>query len=187
MLDLARELGVHAYAVYHLLKSETWKGAPAVGVREIAETFRIGKDSAAKALRRLKKAGLVLEVPSRSVNRPSTWVVVHAKDAIEQRGQRPEVGTLRAKRKASERVPKEGHGVSLDKDARVLDQGRQRPQVGTPNKEVIPTPHLNTTAPHGARGRSASSGEFRGARKPAAREQLSRAAVGSAASWGRTG
>jgi hypothetical protein len=187
--DLAAEIGCHAFCVYNLLKSRSYRGAEPIGLREIARKFRMGKDSAAGAIRKLIAAGLVVEVTSSNVNQASSYVVEHAKDVLQARKDAkipcPQSGTQKPK----SHVLNQGHAVSSDKDAAVPEQGRHCPQIGTPNKEEVRNKKVSKSTPlapaSGGSQVTASQPQIpmpRERRETAAeRQQRERAAVGGMA------
>jgi DNA-binding transcriptional regulator YhcF (GntR family) len=166
---LAREIGVYAFAVYHVLKSRSWRGALPIGTRELAELLRISKDTAAKALRQLVDAGIAHEHVSTRRNEPSMYVLEHAKDVLERRRAAADTATADATTEIAPcptsgtrvvedatadvdaRVLHQGHGgahsVSAIRDASDLDQGRQRPRSGTRSNTEDLRRNTNTPLP----------------------------------------
>jgi hypothetical protein len=139
MIDMAAEIGINAFGVYHLLKSRLWRADPQLGVRDIAAKLGIGKDAAAIALRRLKLAGLARELPRKGVNSPARYELEHAKDVLQARMQSAFPCPSNQTQDVDARVPQTRHrgkkSVSLKPDTAVPETRHRCLSTRTPNKE----------------------------------------------------
>lgn len=135
--ELAAEVGIYAFGVYHLLKRKAanWAGAP-ISRREIAEKLSISKDSAANAIATLKNAGLIEEELSEDPNAPSMFLVIEAKEVLEARKANPALCPEIRTRVVTKRVRNSGHPESVIQDATALNSGLRSPEFRTPNMEA---------------------------------------------------
>lgn len=162
--QLAAEIGIYAFGVYHLLmrKAEDRDGAK-VSQRDIRELLGISTDSARAAIATLKNAGLVEEVASERPEDPPMYLINHAKDVLADRRAAgklsPQAGTRVKTRRVKNGVRNSGHEGGEDgvrnsgqvggenQDAGARNSGQPRPEIGTPNIEVNQTRLLVLDAP----------------------------------------
>lgn len=150
--NLAAEIGIYAFGVYHLLmrKAEDRDGAR-VSQRQIRELLGISTDSARNAIATLKNAGLVEEVPSERPEDPPMYLISYAKDVLEDRRAAgkpcPEIGTRVKTRRAKEGVRNSEQGECENQDATAPNSGHPRPEFRTPYIEVNQTRLLKLDTP----------------------------------------
>jgi hypothetical protein len=150
--QLASEIGIFAFGVYHLLKRLTISANPSIGLRGIAEKLGISVDSAKNAIDTLKRFGLVSAEPGKRPNDPPIYVITHAKDAVADNAQNPQDSQsrtefrTRAKRVRVRNSAQGAYGIPYEG---VRNSAQGRTEFRTPNKEEdlktktkkdIPTP-----------------------------------------------